>query len=46
MENPASDIQIFVEELPSRHELVNQKAASSGKFVFPAAEAGDHSICL
>ncbi|TPX34575.1 hypothetical protein SmJEL517_g02871 [Synchytrium microbalum] len=46
MENPASGIQIFVEELPSRHEVMNQKAASSGKFAFTAAEAGDHSICF
>ncbi|KAJ3089586.1 emp24p/erv25p- protein [Quaeritorhiza haematococci] len=46
IQNVAIGIQIMVEELPSRHRVVNQKGPSFGRFTFTTSEAGDHAICL
>ena len=45
--NPDLKVFIFVDEVfDADHRVVSQRGASSGKFTFIAADAGDHKICF
>ncbi|KAI8809073.1 emp24/gp25L/p24 family/GOLD-domain-containing protein [Cladochytrium replicatum] len=44
--NPGLGMQILVEELPDRKQLVKSKGAGEGRFTFTTSAAGDHQICL
>ncbi|KAI9202981.1 emp24/gp25L/p24 family/GOLD-domain-containing protein [Polychytrium aggregatum] len=45
-ENAAVGIQIFVEDLATRHAIVNQKAGHKGRFSFTTTESGEHHLCF
>ncbi|QIW98266.1 hypothetical protein AMS68_003784 [Peltaster fructicola] len=46
-DNPAMGVTITVDEtFDNDHRVVYQKGASTGKFTFSAADAGDHRLCF
>ena len=45
--NPNLAITVTVDEtFDNDHRVINTRGASSGKFTFSAADAGDHRICF
>ncbi|KAJ1994213.1 emp24p/erv25p- protein [Dimargaris cristalligena] len=46
IDNPSIGIQVTAIELPSNHEIMNQKAANQGRFTFTSAIQGQHYVCL
>ncbi|KAI9141217.1 emp24/gp25L/p24 family/GOLD-domain-containing protein [Paraphysoderma sedebokerense] len=46
LENTMIGIQIVVDEFESKHRIVNQRGASSGRFTFTSTISGEHKICL
>lgn len=44
-DNAAANVQISV-VTPSRHDLVDQKGQSKGKFTFTTSDSGEYTICL
>jgi len=47
MPNPEMGVFITVDEtFDNDHRVVSQRSSSSGKFIFTAADAGDHRLCF
>jgi len=44
--NDRLGIQITVEEVESKEQIVSTRGAAQGKFTFTSHESGDHNICL
>jgi len=44
--NDRLGIQITVEELESKEQIVSTRGAAQGRFTFTSHESGDHNICL
>lgn len=46
-ENPSSSVLITIDEIfDNGHRVLNQRSSSYGRFIFTAADSGDHLICF